>query len=65
VEVAVRKWLRMQERDFFQAGLSKLVPTWGKCILCSEIAMKNIHTAVEQMSQIECCNDLSFNCYDL
>jgi len=47
LEMTVRKWLRMQERDFFHAGVSKLLPTWCMCILCSENTLKNINTAME------------------
>jgi hypothetical protein len=47
VEMAIRKWLRMQERDFFHAGVSKFVPTWGKCIFCYEVTMTNIDTAMK------------------
>ena len=45
--MSVRKWLRMQESDFFHVGVSKLVPTWDMCIQCSENTKKNIHTAME------------------
>jgi hypothetical protein len=28
VEVAARKWLRMQEPDFYREGIFELVPSW-------------------------------------
>jgi hypothetical protein len=30
--MAVRKWLRMQQPDFYSDGIFKFVPSWDKCI---------------------------------
>jgi hypothetical protein len=31
-ETELRKWLRQQSKDFFDAGFDALVKRWGKCI---------------------------------
>jgi hypothetical protein len=47
VEMAVHKWLQMQEPNFYSDGIFKLMPRWAECINVLGIMLKNNDTSVE------------------
>jgi hypothetical protein len=65
VEVAVCDWWQMQEPDFGETKLFKLVARRGKCVSVDRHYVENNGTSVQSVSCVYRCDDVSSTFNDL